>query len=115
MRMISPPAVERWADKAIGRTIPSLVQTWVAGVRHNEAFVRASEARKGAVLLPTRMPMRVPLLANEISSVVGFGNLIAVPPIARAASTPAGDDPETKMPGKSSGVLRITVSRACCN
>ncbi|WLA69214.1 DEAD/DEAH box helicase family protein [Bradyrhizobium diazoefficiens] len=42
-RMISPPAVERWADRAIKRTIPSMVQTWLSGVRHNERFVPAPD------------------------------------------------------------------------
>ena len=72
-RMISPPAVERWADKAIGRTIPSLVQTWVAGVRHNEAFVRASEARKSAVLLPTRIDQ----FARVFNDPAAFADCIA--------------------------------------
>ena len=39
----------------------------------------------------------------EISSLGGFGYFTAVAPIARAAATPESDDPETKMPGKSSG------------
>ena len=51
-RMIAPPAVERWADRAIERTIPSLVQTWVAGVRHQERFARASAGGKADVVLP---------------------------------------------------------------
>lgn len=52
-RMISPPAVERWADKAIARTIPSLVQTWAAGVRHQERFVGVAEDQKALIGLPT--------------------------------------------------------------
>jgi len=51
-RMIAPPAVERWADRAIERTIPSLLQTWLAGVLHQEQFVRAQPSRKGDVLTP---------------------------------------------------------------
>jgi hypothetical protein len=51
-RMIAPPAVERWADRAIERTIPSLVQTWVAGVRHQERFARASAGGKADAVLP---------------------------------------------------------------
>jgi hypothetical protein len=50
--MIAPPAVERWADRAIERTIPSLLQTWLAGVLHQEQFVRAQPGRKGDVLTP---------------------------------------------------------------
>ncbi|MDX2145209.1 MAG: DEAD/DEAH box helicase family protein [Rhodospirillaceae bacterium] len=52
-RMISPPAVERWADRAIARTIPSLVQMWIAGVRHQERFSAAPEDQKSQTMLPT--------------------------------------------------------------
>ncbi len=52
-RMIAPPAVERWADRAIDRTIPSLVQMWLAGVRHQERFVAAALEQKGQVTVPT--------------------------------------------------------------
>ncbi len=52
-RMIAPPAVERWADRAIDRTIPSLVQMWLAGVRHQERFLAASSEQKSQTMLPT--------------------------------------------------------------
>jgi hypothetical protein len=52
-RMIAPPAVERWADRAIDRTIPSLVQMWLAGVRHQERFLAAAPEQKAQVALPT--------------------------------------------------------------
>jgi hypothetical protein len=51
-RMIAPPAVERWADRAIERTIPSLVQTWLSGVLHQSQFAAASADSKGGVLTP---------------------------------------------------------------
>jgi len=51
-RMIAPPAVERWADRAIERTIPSLVQTWLSGVLHQSQFAAASADSKGGVLPP---------------------------------------------------------------
>jgi len=51
-RMIAAPAVERWADRAIERTIPSLVQTWLAGVQHQERFVRAKDNEKALIGLP---------------------------------------------------------------
>jgi hypothetical protein len=51
-RMIAPPAVERWADRAIERTIPSLIQTWLAGVHYQQGFVKAPLDRKGEVGLP---------------------------------------------------------------
>jgi hypothetical protein len=52
-RMIAPPALERWADRAIDRTIPSLVQMWLAGVRHQERFLAASSEQKSQTMLPT--------------------------------------------------------------
>ncbi|ASG20238.1 DEAD/DEAH box helicase family protein [Nitrospirillum viridazoti] len=52
-RMIAPPAVERWADRAISRTIPSLVQMWLAGVRHQERFLAAALEHKAQITLPT--------------------------------------------------------------
>lgn len=52
-RMISPPAIERWADKAIARTIPSLVQTWLSGVHFQESFATAASNSKQSVPLPT--------------------------------------------------------------
>lgn len=42
-RMISPPAIERWADKAIVRSIPSLFQAYFAGVLYQEQFTQASQ------------------------------------------------------------------------
>lgn len=51
-RMIAPPSVERWADRAIERTVPSLLQTWLAGVRYQERFVAAAADRKNSVLTP---------------------------------------------------------------
>ena len=73
-RMISPPAVERWADRAIARTIPSLVQTWAAGVRHQERFVAAADDDKGLVALPTTVEAMDRLLKdpNQFDDCVRF-------------------------------------------
>jgi hypothetical protein len=51
-RMIAPPAVERWADRAIERTIPSLVQTWLVGVHYQREFAAAQESTKSRVRFP---------------------------------------------------------------
>jgi len=64
-RMISPPAVERWADRAIGRTIPSMLQTWLAGVRHNERFIAAPDDQKGSVSLPSTVEAAARLLRSR--------------------------------------------------
>lgn len=73
-RMISPPAVERWADRAIARTIPSLVQTWAAGVRHQEQFLAATDCDKGLVGLPTTVEAMDRLLKdpNQFDDCVRF-------------------------------------------
>ncbi|WP_298724380.1 DEAD/DEAH box helicase [uncultured Ferrovibrio sp.] len=44
-RMISPPAIERWADRALERVIPSLFQTYFAGVLYQQDWVRNGTAR----------------------------------------------------------------------
>ncbi|WMT87492.1 helicase-related protein [Pelagibacterium sp. 26DY04] len=51
-RMISPPAIERWADRAIERTVPSLLQTWLAGVYFQTKFVNAPVQGKQNVAFP---------------------------------------------------------------
>jgi len=66
-RMIAPPAIERWADKAIERTIPSLVQTWAAGVRHQSRFARADSGQKAGVTLPTTVEHMVAALRDPAS------------------------------------------------
>lgn len=62
-RMIAPPAIERWADKAIARTVPSLVQTFFAGVHHQRMFSAAAAGAKASVPFPST----VPLLKEEMS------------------------------------------------
>jgi hypothetical protein len=66
-RMIAPPAIERWADRAIERTIPSLVQMWLAGVRHQQRFVAAAEEQKGQTRLPTTVEQVERLLRDPAS------------------------------------------------
>lgn len=51
-RMIQPPAIERWADKAILRTVPSMFQTFFAGVRYQKQFVAAADQAKTGVAFP---------------------------------------------------------------
>jgi hypothetical protein len=48
-RMIAPPAVERWADRAILRIIPSLIQNWLIGKVYQEQFVREDDPTKKRV------------------------------------------------------------------
>jgi len=45
-RMIPPPAVQRWADRAIRRIIPSLLQAFLCGVVEQEEFHRMPDADK---------------------------------------------------------------------
>lgn len=37
-QMVSPAAIERWADNAIARVIPSIFQLWLNGVKEQEIF-----------------------------------------------------------------------------
>jgi hypothetical protein len=73
-RMISPPAVERWADRAIDRTVPSLVQMWLAGVRHQERFAAAAADQKAHVMLPVTVEQVDRLLRDQsaFNDCVGF-------------------------------------------
>ena len=45
-RMIPAPAVQRWAESAIRRIIPSILQAYLCGVVEQEAFGRAPENAK---------------------------------------------------------------------
>ena len=46
-RMIPPPAVQRWADRAIRRMIPSIVQAYLCAVVEQEDFAAAADGAKG--------------------------------------------------------------------
>jgi len=91
-RMICPPAVERWADRAIERTLPSLVQTWLAGVRHNERFVAAPTDQKGNVSLPSTVEAATRLLRERN----GFDDCVAfvTTAVGVGATTGAPNNPE---------------------
>lgn len=45
-RMIAPPAIERWADRAVVRVIPSLIQNWLIGKICQEQFVADADPEK---------------------------------------------------------------------
>ncbi len=45
-RMIPPPAVQRWADRAIRRIMPSILQAYLCGIAEQEAFIRAGDQDK---------------------------------------------------------------------
>ncbi len=47
-RMIPPPAVQRWADRAIRRAIPSILQTYLCAVVEQDSFRSAEDANKGS-------------------------------------------------------------------
>lgn len=58
-RMIAPPAIERWADKAMERVIPSLFQTFIAGVLYQQDAIAGGAAR---------FPSRVDELRRNITN-----------------------------------------------
>jgi len=47
-RMIPPPAVQRWADRAIKRMVPSILQAYLCGVVEQENFARAPDNDKAS-------------------------------------------------------------------
>lgn len=42
-RMITPAAIERWADNALKRVVPSLFQAWLVGCEEQRLFVGATD------------------------------------------------------------------------
>ncbi|MEK8049166.1 helicase-related protein [Ideonella sp. DXS22W] len=48
-RMVQPAAIDRWADKAIARVLPSLIQAYLAGVAYVRDVTRAEPDKKKAV------------------------------------------------------------------
>lgn len=47
-RMIAPPAVERWAENAVRRVLPSYIQAW-AMLKESEDFIALADDRKADV------------------------------------------------------------------
>jgi hypothetical protein len=47
-RMIPPPAVQRWAERAIRRAMPSILQAYLCGVVEQEAFALAGGNKSDA-------------------------------------------------------------------
>ncbi|MBZ0132421.1 MAG: hypothetical protein K8F53_07405 [Rhodocyclaceae bacterium] len=45
-RMVQPAAIDRWAEKAVHRVIPSLFQACVCGVRSAGEFIRTKDSEK---------------------------------------------------------------------
>lgn len=45
-RMIPPPAVQRWAERALRRIMPSLLQAYLCGVVEQQAFAAAPDDNK---------------------------------------------------------------------
>jgi hypothetical protein len=45
-RMIPPPAVQRWADRALRRIMPSILQAYLCGLIEQELFARAPDDDK---------------------------------------------------------------------
>lgn len=59
-RMIPPPAVQRWADRAIKRIVPSILQAYLCAVVEQEIFARAPDDDKaGARTFTTAASIKV--------------------------------------------------------
>lgn len=65
-RMIAPPASERWADRAIERTIPSLMQMWLCGVHYQNKFCESADKR--GVSLPTTVDLAARVFRDDVAS-----------------------------------------------
>lgn len=73
-RMIAPPAIERWADRALKRTLPSLLQMWLAGVYYQSEFTGLADDRKRDAPLPDRVETVERILrdSGKMSDCVAF-------------------------------------------
>ncbi len=103
-RMIAPPAIERWADRALERTIPSLVQTWLAGVHYQSEFVRAPATTKATA----RFPATVDAVDAVFKGSGGPANFDSCVTFVRAA---IGIDAAIGGPGGSANYYRDLVRR----
>ena len=103
-RMIAPPAVERWIDRALERTISSLVQTWLAGIHYQRTFVAALEGAKS----DARFPGTVEAVDAVFKGATGPANFAACVNFVQAA---IGIDAATRGPGSSAEYYRELVSR----
>ena len=48
-RMVQPAAIDRWAERAIERVVPSLFQAYICGVAPSQALISAEESKKPLV------------------------------------------------------------------
>lgn len=103
-RMIASPAVERWADRALDRTIPSLMQTWLAGVYYQREFLAAAEGAKSSA----RFPSTVEAVENIFKSKNGAQNFEECVAFVLAA---IGVDAHAGGPGNSAAYYRELVRR----
>jgi hypothetical protein len=103
-RMIAPPAAERWVDRALERTISSLVQTWLAGIYYQRSFVAAPEGAKSRV----RFPSTIEAVDAVFKGATGQSNFAACVNFVQAA---IGIDAATSGPGNSADYYRALVRR----
>ena len=93
-RMIAPPAIVRWADKAIRRTLPSLVQAYLIGVLYQREFVEAADEAKdrvipadGAIALRDRL-VGTPAAATKAAMRAFLERAVGMTAAYEAAPTP---------------------------
>jgi hypothetical protein len=67
-RMIRPAAVNRWAENAMVRTLPSLIQAYLIGVREALALLDAEDEEKHLVDDHERIPV-IARIINQLSKV----------------------------------------------
>lgn len=103
-RMIAPPAVERWVDRALERTIASLVQTWLAGIHYQRTFVAAPEGAKSSA----RFPGTVEAVDAVFKGATGQASFAAC---VNFVQTAIGIGAATSGPGNSADYYRDLVRR----
>ena len=68
-RMIAPPAIERWADKAIKRTLPSMIQMYLIGVLFQQEFCsKADHLKDTAIAITEAISLAERLVGNRAAA-----------------------------------------------
>lgn len=94
-RMISPPAIVRWADKAIKRTLPSLIQAYLIGVLYQREFIQAADdAKERVVALDGALALRDRLVGSRAAATKAAMRAFLEKAVGMAAAYEAAPTPD---------------------
>lgn len=76
-RMIQPPAIDRWAEKALARVVPSFFQTYLVSVLGISSLISKSEDQKNRAITYGRVSDVIGAAADPVSFREGIVNFIS--------------------------------------